>query len=542
MQSILIVDDERFYTDILINLLKNDYQLITAKSGKEAQEKAELHQPNLILLDILMPDINGLDLCIWFKAHPLLRDIPVIFLTVKSSVADEMKGFELGAVDYITKPLSPPIVKARVQTQLALKAAHQKEQQRADSLDEVVTQRTKELLKEIEDRKVIVQTLRRQESDLRMILDNALAGMFSTDENGIILSFNPAAEKIFAYSENEVIGQEVGILFTKTSTQNYMRDVKQCFPKERSELFEKSGMEVTAIRKNNEPFPLQILVAELPSNGSSHQRFISSFFDISIQKQQERQLFQFSKMESLSALAGGIVHDYNNMLGVILGYAELLQAKVKHDPVLFNYADTIVKSAGRGSTLSKKLLSISRRDSSDKNQHDINHLVVDMQQILEKLLDVNIQLQVDLDASSCQAQLDAGDFNDALLNLCTNAKHAMPKGGNLRVSSKIFELNNEEKQILQLQKGDYIQLSITDTGTGMDEEVLAKLFDPFYTTKGKDGTGLGMTQVYSFMQRSHGAITVDSSPGKGSSFYLYFPLASALAPESESESEPEPAA
>jgi len=535
MPSILIVDDERFHTDILINLLKNNYQLFSSTNGKEAKEKAERHQPDLILLDISMPGINGFDLCIWLKEHPLLCDIPVIFLTGKNSIEDEIKGLELGAVDYITKPLSPPIVKARVRTHLALKEAHRKEQQRADSLDEIVTQRTQELLKEIEDRKIIEQTLRRQESELRMILDNALAGMFSTDENGIILSFNPAAEKIFAYSENEVIGQKVGILFTETSSQNYMRDVKQCVPKERSELFERSGMEVMAIRKNNEPFPLQILVAELPSNGSSHQRFISSFFDLSFQKQQERQLFQFSKMESLSALAGGIIHDYNNMLAVILGYAELLQMKVKHDPVLFNYADTIVKSAERGSTLSKKLLSISQRDSSDKNQHDINHLVVDIQQILENLLDVDIQLDVQLAPTSCQTQLDAGDFNDALLNLCTNAKYAMPKGGSLSISSKILEPSNEEKQILQLQKGDYILLSITDTGTGMNEEVLAKLFDPFYTTKGKDGTGLGMTQVYNFMQRSHGAITVDSSPGKGSSFYLYFPLAGALV------SEPEPA-
>lgn len=533
MLSILIVDDERFHTDILINLLKNDYQLITAKSGREAQEKAELHQPSLILLDILMPDINGFDLCIWFKAQPLLRDIPVIFLTAKSSIEDEMKGFELGAVDYIAKPLSPPIVKARVRTHLALKAAYQKEQQRADSLDEVVIQRTKELLKEIEDRKVIEQTLRRQESELRMILDNALAGMFSTDEDGIIQSFNPAAEKIFAYSEDEVTGQHISHLLTEISSQHYMQDVKQNSAKERSELFLKSGMEAMAIRKNDDTFPLQIMVAELPSNGSSHQRFISSFFDISTQKQQERQLFQFSKMESLSTLTGGIVHDYNNMLSVILGYAELLQQKVKYDPVLYNYADTIVKSAGRGSTLSKKLLSISQLDSSDKNQHDINHLVVDMQQILQKLLDVDIQLDIKLDPTSCQVQLDAGDFNDALLNLCTNAKYAMPKGGSLSISSKILEPNSKDKQILQLQGGNYIQLSITDTGTGMDEAVLSKIFDPFYTTKGKSGTGLGMTQVYGFMQRSHGAITVDSSPGKGSSFYLYFPLASALASEPE---------
>jgi signal transduction histidine kinase len=239
-------------------------------------------------------------------------------------------------------------------------------------------------------------------------------------------------------------------------------------------------------------------------------------------------------MESLSTLTGGIVHDYNNMLSVILGYAELLQAQLKYDPTLFNYADTIVKSAERGSALSKKLLSISRRDSNEKDQHDINHLVADMQQILEKLLDVNIQLEVKLDATSCQAQLDAGDFNDALLNLCTNAKYAMPKGGRLSISSQIFKPNNKDKQILQLQEGNYIQLSITDTGAGMDEAVLSKIFDPFYTTKGEEGTGLGMTQVYGFMQRSHGTISVDSSPGAGSSFYLYFPLASALVPEPSS--------
>ena len=156
---------------------------------------------------------------------------------------------------------------------------------------------------------------------------------------------------------------------------------------------------------------------------------------------------------------------------------------------------------------------------------------MEMQQIVEKLLDVNILLELNLSLLPCHAQMDAGDFNDALLNLCTNAKHAMPMGGRLNISTEVIEPSNEEKQILQLQEDDYIKLSISDTGTGMDETVIAKIFDPFYTTKGEQGTGLGMAQVYSFMQRSNGAISVDSTIGYGTSIYLYFPLSSVLSPD-----------
>jgi len=377
-QKILIVDDERFYINLLVELLSEDYNMVVAKDGKQTLERA-LDGPDLILLDIVMPGMDGYEICRKLKADERTRDIPVIFLTVKSELNDEVLGFELGAVDYISKPISPAIVKARVATHIAL-------------------------------------------SDARNRLD----------------------------------------LKNKT------------------------------------------LVTE--------------------QKIKDEQLRRSEKLAALGKLTGGIAHDFNNILGIILGYAELMQEKLPDDESLANYIAHIVKAGDRGKIITQKLLAFSRHDSSNPENIYINDLLESDYNMFSKTLTARITLSFDLEKNIWPVYLDKSDLQDAILNMCINAMHAMPTGGSLTIETHNEHLSPENARNLSLPVGDYVLLAITDTGCGMDKQTQSQIFDPFFSTKGEKGTGLGMSQVYRLVvQQSKGTICVDSEVGRGTRITLYFP-------------------
>ncbi len=245
--------------------------------------------------------------------------------------------------------------------------------------------------------------------------------------------------------------------------------------------------------------------------------------DITEQTQLEETLRRTQKMDALGKLTGGIAHDYNNMLGVILGYTELLENELGNQPTLMTYAHRIQHAAERGTRLTKKLLAFSRQKAPDAELVSINTLLQEEQHMLEKTLTARIHLTLDLADNLWPVWLDNNDLEDSIINMCINAMHAMETEGELIFRTSNEKLNEINASMLNLETGDYVLLSITDTGTGMDEATRDNIFDPFYTTKGEQGTGLGLSQVYGFVARSNGAISVCSEPGRGSCFSLYFP-------------------
>ena len=238
---------------------------------------------------------------------------------------------------------------------------------------------------------------------------------------------------------------------------------------------------------------------------------------------QEEQLRHTQKMDALGKLTGGIAHDYNNMLGVVIGYAELLQSALDDQPKLARYASEIYRAGKRGAKLTNKLLGFSRKKSSDAKVLNINQQLRDEQQMLERTLTVRIQLALDLADELWPVLLDSSDLEDAVINMAINAMHAMKTAGALTIRTRNTFIDDTEAHALQLAPGDYVQLSISDTGCGMDQHVMERIFDPFYSTKGDQGTGLGLSQVYGFVERSNGSIKVYSEPGQGTRFDLYFP-------------------
>ena len=237
----------------------------------------------------------------------------------------------------------------------------------------------------------------------------------------------------------------------------------------------------------------------------------------------QRELQQSQKMDALGKLTGGIAHDYNNMLGVVTGYSELLEKKLSEQPNLAKYAHEIFHAGERGIKLTKKLLAFSQQKIPEADKLNLNRLVQNQQHMLEKTLTVRIKLVLTLQENPWLVWLDDSDMEDAILNMSINAMHAIEGNGQLTIETRNQTINQVDAQSLGLTPGDYVLLSITDTGCGMDKETREKLFDPFYTTKGELGSGLGLSQVYGFVQRSDGAIKVYSEPGEGAQFVFYFP-------------------
>jgi len=253
------------------------------------------------------------------------------------------------------------------------------------------------------------------------------------------------------------------------------------------------------------------------------QGYIGAVTDITEQKHLEEQLRRTQKMDALGKLTGGIAHDYNNMLTIISGYAELLQKKLSENPDMLKYVQHIIHSSERGAALTKKLLTFSKHVPADAKSVDINSLLEYQHQMLRKTLTPRIELKLVLDNNLWPLWLDVGDLEDALVNMSINAMHAMETSGSLTIETKNQILSNNDVLKMGIKPGDYVLLQLTDTGTGMDEETLDKLFDPFFSTKGAKGTGLGLSQVYSFVKSSNGAIKVHSKPNEGTRISIYFP-------------------
>ncbi len=245
--------------------------------------------------------------------------------------------------------------------------------------------------------------------------------------------------------------------------------------------------------------------------------------DITARKQADETMRRSQKMDALGKLTGGIAHDYNNMLGVVLGYAELLQENLQNQPELAGYVNEITHAGERGAKLTKKLLAFSKNESSDIEVININTVVQDELHMLEKTLTARIKLELNLENDLWSVALDESELEDALLNMSINAMHAIENNGRLTIETSNEKINAADGERLDLKSVECIRLSISDTGCGMDAATKEKIFDPFYSTKGDKGTGLGLSQVYGFIHRCGGSIKVDSEPEQGSRFTLYFP-------------------
>jgi signal transduction histidine kinase len=255
----------------------------------------------------------------------------------------------------------------------------------------------------------------------------------------------------------------------------------------------------------------------------------------------DEELRHSQKMEAVGRLAGGIAHDFNNLLTAIIGYAELINDRDGADPTVRQHADLIRKAGEQAATLTRQLLAFSRKQLLQPKVIDLNDLVVDMEQLLRRVIGERFELITRPEAEDGRVMADPGQVEQVILNLGVNARDAMPTGGRLVIRTANIRLTTETAPQISasLTEGDYVELSVTDTGAGMDEETKVRIFEPFFTTKGPGkGTGLGLATVYGIVSQTGGGICVDSEPGKGSTFRIYFPLEKAAVDGSKSSLPP----
>lgn len=353
-------------------------------------------------------------------------------------------------------------------------------------------------------------------------------------DDGIIVYTNPAFEQMFGYDEGEMTGQHVSIV--NAPTDKALEEVAQEIINDLNHKGVWRG-EVKNIKKDGTHFWCSASATEC-MHSEYGRVWISVHVDITEQKHKDAQLRQALKMEALGKLTGGIAHDYNNMLGVILGYSELLCTELAGDAKLKHYADKIKDAGQHSSQLTKKLLNFARKEQgSELTTVNINHLLKDNLNLLEKTLTVNITLDLCLAEDLWYTLLDASEFLDSIINLSINAMHAIDTRGTITITTENVIVSSQLGISLNLAQGEYCLLKMTDTGCGIAKENIDKVFDPFFSTKGKEGTGLGLSQVYGFMHRNLGTIKVESVPGQGSCFSLYFPKTERILQEKEVVSE-----
>ena len=379
------------------------------------------------------------------------------------------------------------------------------------------------LAMETVERRAADKRLSEHQHELKQLLDRLVEGILTIETGGRISANNRAAEEILGFGVGELKGINVStlvvgeqVLHGKTLVENLREDYR---------LTSRQTHEQEVLRKDGEKIWVRLSAATLSDDDKGQPRFVCSFLDITEEKAQQKRARRSHALDSMGQLTGGIAHDFNNMLGVILGYAELLgeQAQQLGDTAMASKIERIIHAGKRGSELTRRLLTFSRRSPGDPKTVNLNDLLISSKEMLSKTLTFRIALSLDCAGDLWTVSIDPGDFEDAILNLAVNTMHAIELQGSLVLKSRNCSLGVVRALALDLVPGDYVTVTVIDDGIGMDEATQSRVFDPFFTSRPETGSGLGMSQVYGMVKSAGGGIAIESSPGQGTSVELYFP-------------------
>ena len=358
--------------------------------------------------------------------------------------------------------------------------------------------------------------IQRREEELRTILRTAMDGFWVTDRKGRFLEVNDAICRNLGYSRDELLRMSVSDIEAVEKPEEILRTVQRIMERG-SDQFE--GLHRC---KDGSLRNVEISVNYLPP---PHDRFFAFLHDITERKAFEARYFQALKMEAVGTLAGGIAHDFNNALTGIVGFGELLRMRMAGDEQALHDLDEIQRCAERASTLTRQLLTFARRQVIEPVNLNLNTLAADLMKLIGKVVGEHIEVKISPGKNVPTIHADRGQIEQVLMNLCLNSRDAMPEGGRLVVETGDVVLDEEcVRRNPYMKTGRYALLTVSDTGTGMDEKTRARVFEPFFTTKGPDkGTGLGLAMVYGIVKQHGGFIHLYSEPGKGTAFKVYFP-------------------
>ncbi len=372
---------------------------------------------------------------------------------------------------------------------------------------------------DVTERKQAEEALRQSEERNRSIVETARDAIFTISPDGVFTSLNPAFETITGWSQTEWIGKPFGPLVHRDDFPLAMEMFARVMNGEKPPTFE---LRVRA--KNDQRVTVELTVTPQMQDGKVLGVF-GIARDTTERKQLEEQLRQAQKMEAVGRLAGGVAHDFNNVLTAITGYSELLLRRLPEDDPHRRSVEEIHKAGNRAASLTRQLLTFSRKQVVQPKVLDLDSVVGDIEKMLRRLIGEDIELQTALRAEGGRVKADPGQIEQVIMNLVVNARDAMPAGGKLAIETANVTLDQEyARRHTDVAPGDYVLLAVRDTGTGMTEQIKAHIFEPFFTTKGQGkGTGLGLATCFAIVKQSGGHIVVDTELGKGSAFKIYLP-------------------
>jgi len=391
--------------------------------------------------------------------------------------------------------------------------------------EELLTQRRRQAA--LQSQKAHVdEKLKDADQDRLLLLDAVQEGIFGISNVGAITFINKSALALLQYEEDDVIGMSVTQLICpvhdnpESITQANKAIITSYLIGRPAELIDsafsgKDGI-MMPVRFSSEPVEKDGKVIGA----------VVSFADISKQKEMENMLIQSQKMEAIGRLTGGVSHDFNNLLTVIMGNLQFLKRHLTEDEKANTLIGKIMNAAKNGAELNNRLLSFSREQALETSPVDISEMLTEMHEFLDRILGEEIELDLRVMGEQCVAITDRTQLENGILNLCVNAKDAMPQGGKLSISAKTTRLAESHLgHDSNPDEHDYVELTVTDNGTGIPLDIQKKIFEPFFTTKEKNqGTGLGLSTVYGFLKQSGGNISVDSKLGEWTTFRLFIPL------------------
>ena len=480
-RTVLVVDDEELTRQMLSSLLETEegYRVMFAENGAQALELAARTLPDVVLLDVVMPGIDGYEVCRQLRANPALRHVPIILLTGLEGRNSRLRGLEAGADEFLNKPVDLTELRTRLRT--------------------------------------ITQLNRfRQLCDERARFEAAVAhapdAIVLTDGDGLCLNVNAA--------------------FTRLVTPS-SRSIYDCFPRANADSLQ-SQVAALESGRHLESFETPLLhssvadawadvtVVRLPWSDGTLLEFIIR--DLTERRRLEAQVLRLQRIELLGQLAGGVVHDVNNLLMSIIGHAEALEAA--GGPPAREHVPIILQSAGRGAALLRRILMFARGGDHAVTPVDVGPVLRETAAIVTNLLRGRITLNVEVAANVPAILGDSDQLHQVVMNLCVNARDAMPDGGRMLLAAKLVSLSAAEARAIEpdATEGDFVTISVRDTGVGVSPEIRDRLFDPFFTTKPREtATGLGLATVLRVMRRHHGFVGFQSELGGGTCFTCYFP-------------------
>ncbi|MEE8350548.1 MAG: response regulator [Acidobacteriota bacterium] len=485
-ETILIVDDDVNQRTVLVDILKQKQAFpFAVADGESALEWLKTERPAVALIDLKLPGLSGLELL--NECKKVSPNTACIVVTGHGSEDLASQVANAGGYGYLKKPYGLEELLLLIQRAL--------EQRKADI------------------------TLRDSEERYRSVVQSSHSAVIVADVKQKIVSWNPAATQMFGYEEQEATGMPIELLMAQRFRDGHRKGIDQiCATEGAGEAHRK--LQVNALKKDGSEFPIELSLSSwLTETGRAYCALIR---DLTEENTLKEQLFQSQKMEAIGILAGGVAHDFNNILTGINGLSSLVLEQLDSDSMIYDDLREIHELGGRAAGLTRQLLTFSRQLPPKVTQLNLDSLITNFMKIMTRVIGEDVDLQVKSQAGNTIIKADGGQIEQILMNLAVNSRDAMPNGGKFTIQTERVKLAFPRREV---PAGSYLTLTVSDNGCGIDPKTIGRIFDPFFTTKdvGK-GTGLGLSTVYGIVKQHDGYIELNSKTGEGTTFTIYFPV------------------